>query len=649
MPQPSSRLPLLLGGLVLLVIAGAAGLLLLQEDAPIADQPTVVSSPNTAPELPVRDDIDAFVAPPDGPEVAPPSTARKLGALTGQLLDANRRPVTSGRIELLEGIPLGLGGLSQLPRLGPRAVVDSDGRFTVPDVPASDQVVVRALGEGFETTESGPHLVLAGETSDIGAVLVDPGLTVHGTISDPRGRGISGAQVAITRGPPLALGRDGAPPERVVLTDERGSYTIAHASRGPFTLLVSAEGYGNGVETRGVQLDQSRQIEINVHLPPALTLAGVVWLPGGEQPAIHAEVLARGGELGLGDSLMRTDGEGRFRFTDLARGRHVLMLDPEGYLPVSHEVLPGSDREDITIELLKASGLGGVVTDEDNRPLKAFDLQLRRSDKQGNIGETVGAVLRVRDNDGRFEVGDLVPGFYLLEVWAREHSVTISAPARVLKGGKVTMVNVAMQLASTLHGLVVDDLGRPVAGAKISLHGNNTPTFGFLRASAARGSWHTATRSEGDGTFEFTNVTARTYQVEVDHPGYPLVHRNDIEIIQGGDIALETIVLDRPATLQGVVTDSAGTVLKGITVTLGGGVNRATRQGVSNGQGRYRFERLAPGDYQVHAYTPRASPISVLVSNIHRIQRDADGKPMIPVDVSLLAGEEREYRVIAQD
>jgi len=649
MPPPSSRLPLLLGGLIVLAIAGAAGLLLLQDDAPIADPPAVVFSPETAPEPPVRSDIDAFVAAPDQPAVAPPSSARVLGVLTGQLLDANRRPVTSGRIELLEGIPLALGGLSQLPRLGPRAVVGGDGRFTIADVPASDQVVVRALGEGFETTESGPHLVLADQTNDIGVVLVDPGLTVHGTISDPRGRGISGAQVAITRGPSLALGRDVAQPERVVLTDERGSYEIAHASRGPFTLLISAEGYGNGVETRGVQLDQSRQIEINVHLPPAVTLAGMVWLPGGEQPAIHVEVLARGGELGLGDSLMRTDGEGRFRFTDLASGRHLLKLDPEGYLPVSQEVLPGPDREDITIELLAASALGGVVTDEESRPLKAFDLQLRRSDKQGNIGEAVGAVLRVRDDDGRFEVGDLEPGYYLLEVWAREHSVTISAPARVLKGGKVTMVNVAMQRAATLRGLIVDDLDRPVAGAKISLHGNNTPTFGFLRASAARGSWHTSTRSEGDGSFEFTEVTARTYQLEVDHPGYPLVHHNDIKVIEGGDVTLDAIVLDRPATLQGVVTDSGGTVLKGITVTLGGGVNRATRQAVSNGQGRYRFERLAPGDYQVHAYTPNSSPISVLVSNIHRIQRDAEGKPMIPVDVSLLAGEEREYRVIAQD
>ena len=649
MAQPSSRLPLLLGGLVVLALAAAAGLLLLQEDAPLADPPAVVPSPITAPEPAVQDEIDAFIAPPDEPRVDPPSSTRKLGILTGQLLDANRRPVTSGRIELLEGIPLSLGGMSPLPRLGPRAEVDGDGRFTIPDVPASDQVVVRALGEGFETTESGPHLVLAGETNDIGPVLVDPGLTVHGTISDPRGRGISGAQVAISRGPELALGRDGAPPERVVLTDERGRYEIAHASRGPFNLLVSAEGYGNGLRARGVQLDQARQIEINVQLLLAVTLAGVVWLPGGEQPAIHVEVLARGGELGLGDALMRTDGEGRFRFTDLASGRHVLMLDPEGYLPLSHEVLPGSDREDISMELLPASGLGGVVTDEDGRPLKAFDLQLRHSDKQGNIGETVGAVLRVRDDDGAFEVGDLVPGFYLVEVWAREHSVTISAPARVLKGGKVTRVNVAMQRAAILRGMIVDDLDRPVAGAKISLHGNNTPTFGFLRDSAARGSWHTSTRSEGDGSFEFTDVTARTYQVEVDHPGYPLVHRNDIKVIEGRDVELETIVLDRPATLQGVVTDSNGTVLKGITVTIGGGANRSTRQAVSNGQGRYRFDRLAPGDYQVHAYTPNSSPVSVLLAGIHRIQRDAEGKPMVVVDVSLNAGEEREYRVIAQD
>lgn len=647
MVKPSSRLPLLLGALLVLAAAGAAIMVLLPQDAPPAEPARRTARPAAVDDEPARPAIEAFDSPAAEVRETPPPAARQLGLLSGRLLTPDRRPVPSGRIELLEGIPMGLGGLSQLPRLGPRGEVDADGRFLIADVPTSDEVVVRAFGDSFETTESGPHLVRQGQTCDIGVVIVDPGLTVRGTISDPRGRGVAGAQVALTRGRPLAIGRDAAEPERVVLTDERGGYVIPHGTRGPFSLLVSAAGFGNASVDRGVQLDDPRQMEINVHLQPAKTLEGVVLLPGGSEPAIHVEVLAEGGELGQGNALVRTDAEGRFRFTQLAAGRHLLRLDPEGYLPVSEEVLPGS-REGITIELRPASSLSGTVTDTKGKPLRAFDLQLRKSDKRGNVREAVGASLRVRNSEGRFEVGDLVPGWYLIEVWARGHSVTISNPARVRKGDAITELTVAMQRSSALLGSVVDDLGQPIAGAEVSLHTNNTPTFGFLRASASRGSWHTSTSTRSDGTFKFSEVTARTYQIEVDHPRYPMVHRNDVAVVPGEETELSPVILDRPAILSGVVSDNSGQILKGVTVTLGGGNNRATRQVVSDGEGRYRFERLAPGDYQVHAYAPTISPIGVLLSNIHRIQRDPEGKPLIPTDITLQAGEEREYNVTAQ-
>jgi len=535
-----------------------------------------------------------------------------------------------------------------MPRLGPRAVVDESGRFRIEDVPASDQVVVRAIGEQFETTDSGPHLVRPDTICDVGVVIVHPGLRIYGMVTDNRGRAVAGARVAFARSETMAIGRDGVDPERVVLTNELGIFDIAHATRGPFNLLVSADGFGNAVSRQGVRLEQPRQVEMNVRLDRAVLLEGDVLLPGGTDPAVNIEVLARGGAPGKGDAMERTDGKGHFRFTNLSSGRHVLHLDPVGYLPETNEVLSEAFDHGVRIELRPASGIDGVVVDTAGKPLKAYDLQLRQSDKRGNIGKTVGASMRVRDVKGRFEVGDLVPGWYMLEVWARGHGVTLSQPEKVLGGGRITSVSVSLQKSARLYGLVVDDLGQPIADARVSLHTNTTPTFGFLRASASRGSWLTSTQTGSDGTYEFTEVTANTYQVEVDHPRYPVVHKNDVAVPAGEEIELASVVLDRSAVLKGFVLDSTGQSLKGVTVTLGGGKNHATRQVVSDAEGRFRFERLAPGGYQVHAYAPNAGPMDVLFSTISRITKDADGNPSIPIDIELGPGEEREFSVTAR-
>lgn len=649
MARSSSPLPLLLGALALIVAGGAAFLWLLPADV-TDDGPTPVvsrveddvdaSAPRT--EIEAYDGSDRDRGAPDEPQ------SPRVGVLIGQLVNVDRRPVPEGRVELLEGTPLGLGGVGHLPRLGPRGAVDAQGRFRLEDVPVSDQVVVRAIGDSFEITDSGPFLVRPGETCDVGALIVAPGVTVHGTVSDPRGRGVAGAQVALARGETLAVGRDGVDPERVVITDERGEYSIPHASHGLFRLVVSAEGFGTAEVIHGVQLEPPSQIEMNVRLLPATPLEGLVLLPGGVDPAVNVEVLAEGGEPGRGNALVRTDAKGRFRFADLAAGRHVLHVDPVGYLPESEVILSGAFEDGVTIELRPASGLRGTVEDLDGRPVKAFDLQLRESNKRGIIGGAVGASRRVRDGQGRFEVDDLEPGWYLVEVWARGHAVTLSDPVVVRKNGRIAEISVTLQQAATLAGSVVDDLGQPIADARISLHSNNTPTFGFLRASASRGSWHGSTRTDDQGLFELTEVTARTYQIEVDHPRYPVVHHNDVAIEAGERRELAPVVLDRPAVLTGAVIDASGQLLKGVTVTLGGGKNRATRQVVSDGEGRYRFERLAPGGYQVHAYAPDSGPMDVLFSSISRLKRDPEGNPVLPSDVELAPGEEREYTITAQ-
>ncbi len=56
---------------------------------------------------------------------------------------------------------------------------------------------------------------------------------------------------------------------------------------------------------------------------------------------------------------------------------------------------------------------------------------------------------------------------------------------------------------------------------------------------------------------------------------------------------------DAPGTIDGVVTDSSGSVVLGALVTLGTTTSSGKRTTVTNGTGSFRFAAVAPGNYTI--------------------------------------------------
>ena len=53
----------------------------------------------------------------------------------------------------------------------------------------------------------------------------------------------------------------------------------------------------------------------------------------------------------------------------------------------------------------------------------------------------------------------------------------------------------------------------------------------FLRAADQGTTWLLSTRTDRDGAFLMDDVTEGLYQIEVDHPAYPLVTRDDVQAV----------------------------------------------------------------------------------------------------------------------
>jgi hypothetical protein len=166
-------------------------------------------------------------------------------------------------------------------------------------------------------------------------------------------------------------------------------------------------------------------------------------------------------------------------------------------------------------------------------------------------------------------------------------------------------IDIPMQLGGIVSGRVVDAEGNPLAGAEISLHGQEynpeelTSLFG-----AALGDPNNVpsrkVRSDRKGEFRLDNAYLGSVQIMVKHQ----LHLGQLvptTVIEGSETDLGDIRLFRGSTIFGVATDYDGKVLAGGTINLTRKDGSAFfhRSTTVDARGRYRFDGLDSGSYQL--------------------------------------------------
>ncbi|RKY16512.1 MAG: hypothetical protein DRQ55_17845 [Planctomycetota bacterium] len=644
MARRSSAVPrLAVAGLVLAL--GAAAWVLLSDDAPPLEDgsgaPLVLDSgsePARATQLP--EPVDA--PPPPVPAELPPA---RTGGLRGRVVDRNRVPQVGASVSLHRGEPGFLG--SPLVKLGPETSTDDGGLFSFADVDAEPQLVLRVQGRSFSVTDSGPHLVLAQETTDVGTIEVRPGVVISGVVLDETGHRVPGAEIAIDGGSRPDWGQPDLPPLCSTVSDEDGRFELTQAPQPPVMVTASAPGYATAGGLPEPQVAAGR-FSITLRLQPASSLGGRVLASEDGSPLPGAEVRLQSSSQGNATwTRVTSDRDGRFELTGVPRGRCVVTANAPQRTDRRMVVTEASFDDELTLRLHPTRAIEGRVLGQDDVPLRAFDIRARVCSKAGAVGAPSGKVQRTRNIDGRFRLDDLEPGHYMLEVWARGWAVTLSNPIRVVRGQDTRGVSLNMQPPAALLGEVLDDLGQPVAAVRISLHANDLSTIDFLRETDASASWLLNGRTSEDGRFELTDATEGSFQLELDHPDYPLTRFNDVRVEAGERTDLGTLVLPRPAVVEGLLLDPAGQALKGTIVFLSGGHGgQISRRTLTNGEGRYRFDRLPPGAFYVEAnpVTIR-SPFERIAQKLERIKRDEQGRPRMSPDIILQPGDELEHLV----
>jgi len=422
----------------------------------------------------------ARAVPRDGAGAVPPPPFRTECLLSGRVLEGEGdRPVAGARVTLAP-----LAAPKEIRRGGP--VVECQG--VLRDDPVEPATETHTDADGHFTLgapATGPVLLTAGRDAEPPVRLL---VADAARCGEPVLRLFRCAQLEVRvvdreSGLPVPdatvrlydLG-DKAPPCLVRRTDAQGRAVLAvprPASGWKNDVYVRVDAAGHATSMLEVFYPE-RGLE--VRLWRGWSLEGVAVSTSGEPiPDLPLSVELRCHETWHSlEIVRRTDDNGRFSFDGLdARSYHVHVVDPRYALPQT-EAFAG--RPAFTLVVSRAASIGGVVTDEQGRPVARVVLKVPDNPPYGGAFAATGA-------DGRFSIAGLLPGAWILVVQRTRlcgYGDGVPTPRRLLpepirldlaEGARLTALDVRVETRPFSWAVVRlrDACGEPLSGSVCSV------------------------------------------------------------------------------------------------------------------------------------------------------------------------------------
>lgn len=518
--------------------------------------------------------------------------------VSGRVVGADGQPIDGAEVELR----------SDASTLSPHsehvAASDAAGRFAFTGV-GQGTFSAFAEAQGFVAKIVPGLEVRPGQDADLGELVLEPTVTLFGRVTDPWGETLPGARIAARQtAPPPA--RSGG--KLAALADRDGSFEIAGVS--PTALLrvrASHDGFQDAVLSE-IRADPETPLSVVLH--PGIPVGGRVVDAQGFPVArasvelrtgLDAEGLA-GAELG---TATETDRDGHFAFPAQAPG--VIRLaarSPQGRSePVELALEPDRDATRLTLELRPAAALTGRVVGPDGNTVAGAHLDVQgRADARSGPGDFSTATGDVSGDDGRFRIGGLEAGSYLLTADHPDFE-RLAEPVELDDGAPRELELAFRQRRQhrPVSGRVVDPAGEGLSGAEVRLL---APGPGSPPVSQAS--------SSPDGSFELSAPRDGRYAILALHPGYAPWRSPDFDLDEAG-------VTDFLVHLE------AGGSITGEILGLGPGQRRQLdvvahepthggRLAFVDGAGGYHLSNLPPGDWRITARSSASGTVSERVA-----------------------------------
>ncbi len=468
------------------------------------------------------------------------------------------------------------------------ATTTTNGEFVFPRVPPGTVRVVARFGF-FEPAVR--NQVTVGAKQNLRMEVVDPGLTVEGTIlSAETGIAVENADVLIY---PNVWNWGLHVPVRG-RTTRGGEFSIPGLGRGSVRIHVQHQDFSTAVRHIALFSKVGENPEpVGFELTPRSIVSGQ--LTGEAFGELWTATNARGEEVSL---LLET--------TLAQQGRCVVAEDGTFEFPLPFS--SGPARLSVTGGILSfgrstASDLQVLVVDggETDWKLEVEPPTRIRGTVQGSEGQPIlGASIRlaafhgklpmppkvvgVTDRAGRFDITGLPATQLELLVDARGFA-SASVPTRVPPPGEeIEMPTVVLDAPGSIHGQVTRG-GRPVEGATVYVSRQSASRIGVTGA---------------DGRYSLHGLAPGPCAVKARFSSLPIALAPDVVNLKSGT-TVRGVNLTFPAgrRIEGIVSGGGGQPVKQAAITVGSGSAIA----YSGMDGRFEFE-VPEGPTQLTVYSP---------------------------------------------
>jgi protocatechuate 3,4-dioxygenase beta subunit len=494
-------------------------------------------------------------------------------AVEGYVVDPRGRPVEGAEVNAVDGAMsvamMRFGGRQNAANAAdtPAAITGADGYFRIEDRRAGETINLDASRAGYARSAAPGVRVPSEEPVRI---VLQPASAVEGRVVDGDGKPVAGARVVV-----IPTDRRGGFQVKDGTSDDSGAFRVEDVPPGAAEARTIALGfqpsYLSNLEVRAGQ--DLKGVEIV--LAAGAVVEGRVLSPSG-RPVAGADVRVFEAEEGGGRRffsmpiMAQSDGEGRYRLEGVAPGTRTLQAEHKSYRRAVRdlEVRPGENTLDLSLE--GGAEVRGRVVDESGTPVPGARVSLHEGWRSWDLPSGVSGA------DGGFTLEGVADGTYRLlgekEGFASDEEGQEVVVAGSSVGGMEVKLSRGGAVTGQLLGLDFTDL----AQVRIRSEGSGT-----VRA---------------DGSYRVENLAPGKQRIVASLPGGTRQAEGEVELEPGVSEVRLDLDFGQGVTLTGRVLRN-GEPLAGEMVSVSGA--GAGRWGETDHEGRFRFEALAEGSYEL--------------------------------------------------
>ncbi|MGE3165663.1 MAG: carboxypeptidase regulatory-like domain-containing protein [Planctomycetota bacterium] len=448
------------------------------------------------------------------------------------------------------------------------AEANADGWYQLTGLELRDYRV-RAAGSQLAPAEL--RHVPAGTTD--ANFFLEPGGVLGGLVISQAGGPIEGAEILAYPSPPESTTvsiMDTVlaaimPPFARAVSDRSGRYQFTEIGGGEQFRLIARAPRHQEYQADKVVVMPGVNTELNLTLETGLIVRGVVFDPDGRLLAGATVKVnqqgARPKANQIQDEGKKTGDDGRFEFDELGPGSYRLVASHPDFASVQENKVEPSE-EDVELRLTVGGAIAGTITDAGTgAPVAGATIMVR--DVAGIEKESVS------DSSGRYFVrGIAVPARNKpvpLSVEAKHYARLANEQVPVEEAVTSEGYDFALERNGTVSGVVRDAAGKPVAGCKVSVKRQQSPTtpivvsVGMVAISDASGNFVVEEVAPGVENF-----------LEGSHSEYLSGDSGKFDLATGESLTGQILVMQRGGSISGTVVDEMGAPIANALVGVQG-------------------------------------------------------------------------------